>query len=264
MGSADDFDRGVGTVDRSCGPNEHPDRLDDTTLPADHLPGVVRVDRHVVRGGLLRDALVDLDVLGMLHERRDHILDQGVDVRCAGHGYSAASSVASSDASATASAVLDAAPRDFLDNSLGLRGFLDNSLGRRLYGNRRLGGGLRLSLGLRLGLLRECGLLGGSRRLRVLGDREKLRDGLAELCALGDPCVDLLHVQLDRRGIGPRVVAAEDLDEPAVTRRTRISGDDAVERGLLRACTCKADLDCQNVHLRVGGPVGPLLSKSSD
>src|SRR5262245_62167832 len=57
------------------------------------------------------------------------------------------------------------------------------------------------------------------------GDLDQPRYGLGGLSALAEPVPDLRLVELDRRGLGLRVVAAHDLEEPSVARPTRIGGD---------------------------------------
>src|SRR5205814_7456808 len=65
-------------------------------------------------------------------------------------------------------------------------------------------------------------------------DLEQSLDGLRGLRALGEPVLDPLLVELDRRRVGLRVVAPDYLDELAVARRARVGGDDAEHRVLLR------------------------------
>src|SRR5512132_107837 len=65
-------------------------------------------------------------------------------------------------------------------------------------------------------------------------DLEQTRDRLRRLRPLAEPLLDLVLVELDRRRIGLRVVAPDDLDESPVPRRARVGDDDAVDRVLLR------------------------------
>ena len=152
---------------------------------------------------------------------------------------------------------------------------------RRLLGGGFLGGGLRLRrlgglgsglggllprrLGLGCGLLGELGFLRREPRPRRRSWRSR-----CSLAAVSVGCAPLA-IQASTfstsistvEGSRARVVAAEDLDETAVARRARIGGDDAVERRLLRAGACQADLDCQQVHLRVRRPrCGHTLQQS--
>src|SRR6266566_4124610 len=53
-------------------------------------------------------------------------------------------------------------------------------------------------------------------------DLDQLRDRFGGLCALAEPVLHLRVVEIDRRGVGLRVVAAHDLEELAVTRRARV------------------------------------------
>src|SRR5436305_13401227 len=69
-------------------------------------------------------------------------------------------------------------------------------------------------------------------------------DRVGGLRALREPVLDLVLVELDRRGIGLRVVATDDLDELAVARGTRVGSNDAVDRILLRADARQPQLDC--------------------
>src|SRR5262245_3031403 len=62
--------------------------------------------------------------------------------------------------------------------------------------------------------------------------------------ALRQPRLDLLLVEVDRRRVGLRVVAAHDLDELAVSRRARVGNDHPVDRVLLRPDTGQAHANC--------------------
>src|SRR3989442_7786998 len=63
---------------------------------------------------------------------------------------------------------------------------------------------------------------------------EQLLDCFRGQCALAEPVLHLLLVELDQRGIVLRVVPPHDLDELAVPRRAGVGHDDAVDRVLLR------------------------------
>src|SRR5512133_1952382 len=67
----------------------------------------------------------------------------------------------------------------------------------------------------------------------TLGLQQAL-DGGRGLRALREPVLDPVLVELDRRRVGLRVVAAHDLQELAVARRARVRRDDAVDGALLR------------------------------
>src|SRR6266536_2372375 len=75
-------------------------------------------------------------------------------------------------------------------------------------------------------------------------DLDQARDRLGGLCALAEPVLDLPLVELDRRGVGLRVVATDDLEELAVPRGPRVGRDNAVDRVLLRAHAGEPQLDC--------------------
>ena len=70
---------------------------------------------------------------------------------------------------------------------------------------------------------------------RARGGLHEALHRVARLRALRDPVVDLGLVEIDRGGVGLRVVAPDDLDEPAVARRAAVGDDDPVDRILLRA-----------------------------
>src|ERR671934_3135799 len=73
------------------------------------------------------------------------------------------------------------------------------------------------------------------------------RDRLARLRAFRQPVAHLLLVELDRRGVGLRVVAPDDLEELAVARRARVGGHDPVDGVLLRPYAGQPQLDSQAV-----------------
>src|SRR5581483_6771893 len=76
------------------------------------------------------------------------------------------------------------------------------------------------------------------------GDFDQLRDRFRRLRALAEPVLHLRLVEVDRGGIGLRVVAPDDVEELPVTRRARVGRDDAVDRVLLRAHAGEPQLDC--------------------
>src|SRR6266536_1860602 len=78
-------------------------------------------------------------------------------------------------------------------------------------------------------------------------DLEQAPHRLRRLRALVQPRLHLLLVQLDRRGVGLRVVPPDDLDELAVARRARIGRDDAVDRVLLRPDARQPQFHCQAI-----------------
>src|SRR5215468_7043463 len=101
---------------------------------------------------------------------------------------------------------------------------------------RRLGGGfgLRLALLARHGLFRIVALLA----LLDAGGIEEAHHAVRGLRALGEPGLDLVHVELQPRlaVLGQqRVEMAETLDEAAVARKARVGGNDVVDRTLLGA-----------------------------
>src|SRR4029077_19702959 len=81
------------------------------------------------------------------------------------------------------------------------------------------------------------------------GSVEETHHAVGRLRALGEPGLDLVHVELQPRLIvlwQQRIEMAETLDEAAVARKARIGGDDVIDRTLLGACASKAD---NNWHL---------------
>src|SRR5579864_4426343 len=66
--------------------------------------------------------------------------------------------------------------------------------------------------------------------------------GFAGLCALLQPQLHLVHIDLDLHRVGHRVVVPEVLDKAAVARRARIRHHEAVERVLLRPHPPQPDL----------------------
>src|ERR1700684_3295470 len=70
------------------------------------------------------------------------------------------------------------------------------------------------------------------------------RDAVRRLRALGEPSLDLVHVELQPGLVvlrKQRIEMAETLDEAAVTRKARIGDDDVIDRALLGACASEAD-----------------------
>src|ERR1700676_2878405 len=109
---------------------------------------------------------------------------------------------------------------------------------------RRLGGGF----GLRLALLARHGLfpIVAPRALGDAGGIEEARHAVRRLCALGEPGLDLVHIELQPFGVvlgQQRIEMAETLDEAAVTRKPRVGNDDVIDRTLLGACASEADND---------------------
>src|ERR1700690_1376968 len=108
----------------------------------------------------------------------------------------------------------------------------------------RLGGGF----GLRLALLARHGLLRIAARgaLDDAGGVEEARHPVRRLRALGEPGLDLVHVELQPFGavLGQqRIEMAKTLDEAAIARKARVGDDDVIDRTLLGACASEADND---------------------
>src|SRR6266446_1454683 len=75
---------------------------------------------------------------------------------------------------------------------------------------------------------------------------QEARHAVGRLRALGEPGLDLVHVELEPRLVvlrQQRVEMAEALDEAAVAGKARIGGDDVVHRALLGARAREADDD---------------------
>src|SRR5919106_4555781 len=72
-------------------------------------------------------------------------------------------------------------------------------------------------------------------------------DRVARLRPLRDPVLDLLRVEVDRRGLRLGVVASHDLDEAPVARGARVGHDDAVDGVFLRAHAGQSDPCCHSV-----------------
>src|SRR4030088_3323891 len=109
---------------------------------------------------------------------------------------------------------------------------------------RRLGGGFGVGLALlaRQGLFRIVarGALGDT------GGIEETRHTVGRLRALGEPALDLVHIELQPRFVvlrQQRIEMTEPLDETAVARKPRVGDDDMIDRTLLGARACKADND---------------------
>src|SRR5262249_12266478 len=89
-------------------------------------------------------------------------------------------------------------------------------------------------------------LLARDRLLRVVallaladaGGIEEAHHAVGRLRALGEPGLHLVHVELEALFLvlrQQRIEVAETLDEAAITRRTRVGGDDVIDRALLGA-----------------------------
>src|SRR5579862_6958507 len=120
-----------------------------------------------------------------------------------------------------------------------------------------LGGGFGLGLALlsRHGLLRVVARFA----LRNTGGIEEAHHAIGGLRALGEPGLHLVHVELQAGFVvlrQQRVEMAETLDEAAIARKARISGDDMIDRTLLGARASEADDNCHVVLL--------LISKVTD
>src|SRR5882672_2363140 len=75
---------------------------------------------------------------------------------------------------------------------------------------------------------------------------QEARHAVRRLRALGEPGLDLVHVELQPRLIvlrQQRIEMAETLDETAVAGKTRVGDDDVIDRTLLGACASEADDD---------------------
>src|SRR5712672_2669041 len=107
---------------------------------------------------------------------------------------------------------------------------------------------LRGGFGSGLALLARHGLFRIVAR-GALGDTggiEETRDTVRRLRALGEPGLDLVHVEFQPRLVvlrQQRIEMAETFDEAAVAGKTRIGDDDVIDRALLGACACEADND---------------------
>src|SRR5713226_6441848 len=109
---------------------------------------------------------------------------------------------------------------------------------------RRLGGGF----GAGLALLARHGLFRIVARGAFChaGGIEKARHAIRRLRALGEPGLDLVHVELQPRLVvlwQQRIEMAETLDEAAVAGKARVGNDDVIDRTLLGACASEADND---------------------
>src|SRR5439155_21221002 len=115
---------------------------------------------------------------------------------------------------------------------------------------RRLGGGF----GLGFTLLARHGLFRIVARGTFChaGGVEEARHPVRGLRTLGEPGLDLIHIELQPRLIvlrQQRVEMSEPFDEAAVARKTRVGDDDMIDRTLLGACARKADNDLHSVLL---------------
>src|SRR4030088_986020 len=109
---------------------------------------------------------------------------------------------------------------------------------------RRVGG----SFGVGAALLARHGLFRVFARgaLGATGGIEETRDTVRRLRALGEPGLDLVHVEFQPRLVvlrQQRIEMAKTFDEAAVAGETRIGDDDVIDRALLGACACEADND---------------------
>ena len=107
-----------------------------------------------------------------------------------------------------------------------------------------VGGGF----GVGLALLARHGLFRIVARgaLDDAGGIEEARHAVRRLRALGEPGLDLVHVELQPRLVvlrQQRIEMAETLDEAAVARKARVGDDDVIDRTLLGACASEADND---------------------
>src|SRR6476620_486409 len=98
--------------------------------------------------------------------------------------------------------------------------------------------------------------------LDALGPQQG-RNRLRRLGAVLKPVLGALLVDVDRRGLGLRVVLADRLDRAPVTRRAFVGDDDAPDRVLLRTHASKSDADCHRVgQISVYGPLGAARAGS--
>src|SRR5438874_5699720 len=105
---------------------------------------------------------------------------------------------------------------------------------------------LRGGFGGGLALLARHGLFRIAARgtLHDTGGIEETGHAVGRLRALGEPCLDLVHVELQpcltvlRQ---QRIEMTETLDEAAVAGKARIGDDDVIDRALLGACASEAD-----------------------
>src|SRR6185503_6847420 len=100
------------------------------------------------------------------------------------------------------------------------------------------GGGLALLA--RHGLFRVVALLA----FDDAGGIQEARDAIRRLRALGEPGLDLVHVELQARLVvlrQQRIEVAETLDEAAVAGKARVGDDDVIDRALLGAGAGKSD-----------------------
>src|SRR6476646_8456984 len=106
----------------------------------------------------------------------------------------------------------------------------------------------------RSSVIRADRLAAGS--LDALGPQQG-RDRLRRLVTVLEPVARALLVDVDRRGLGLRVVLADRLDRPTVTRGAFVGDDDAPDRVLLRTHPSKSDSDCHRAgQISVFAPSG--------
>src|ERR1700689_4653935 len=109
-------------------------------------------------------------------------------------------------------------------------------------------GGCGGGFGVGLALLARHGLFRIVARgaLGHAGGVEETRDAVRRLRTLGEPGLDLVHVELQPRFVilwQQRIEMAETLDEAAVAGKARVGDDDVIDRTLLGACAREADND---------------------
>src|SRR3984885_9176286 len=116
-----------------------------------------------------------------------------------------------------------------------------------LPGHRRAPNGLRLrgGFGLRLALLARHGLFRVVALFALLhaGGVEETHYAVGRLRALGEPGLELVHVELEPLGIvlGQQgIEMAKTLDEAAIARKARVGNDDVIDGTLFGACASEA------------------------
>ena len=106
-------------------------------------------------------------------------------------------------------------------------------------GLRGLGSGFRrLRLGLGLGLHRVMRL-----QIGVLGATDERRDRRRRLGTVLQPVVDALEIELEVGILDLGVIPPEDLEELAVTGRTRVRRDDTIGRMVGATRTTHSELN---------------------
>src|SRR3954453_3131509 len=107
---------------------------------------------------------------------------------------------------------------------------------------------LRGGFGVGLALLARHGLFRVVARsaLDHAGGIQEAGHAVRRLRALGEPGLDLVHVELEARLVvlrQQRIEMTETLDEAAVARKARVGDDDMIDRTLLGAGAREADND---------------------